>query len=294
MSQGNDTRWDRTEELIRQCKDGDDHDLERLLDELQGFVVFIVKRHLGGVQYGTFEDLVNAGNRGLLEAYRNYDHSRGSKFTTYAWHYVNNAIDVEKWINRGFSEDLAKHVSKILSIKYKLEKAKEIAEEAKRINPDAPDAPDLPDAKLLAQKSHVSLKKVERIMDFLEAQFLQLEGESDDGSYYDWLSQDDILKDNKETVHVEKAWEFLEEEIGFINPRMALFFQKKWSKDTPERLAQFLKNNNSPDRCYKRRLVFAHGARGKLDAKTLKETLRYSNDAGVYARRKTWKDLSAQ
>lgn len=128
-------------------------------------------------------------------------------------------------------------------------------------------------------------------MDFLEAKFLQLERESDDGSYYDWLSRDDIWTETEEQVHIEKAWEFLEEEIGFINPRMALFFQKKWSNDAPERLARFLEKNNSPDRCYRRRLVFANGARGKLDAQALQEKLKYSNDAGSYNRRKTWKDF---
>jgi len=278
MPTTNDMVLDRTEELIRRGREGDDRAREELWLLLQPYVRSIVNRQLRDRKDDMHDDLVNAGNKGLLDAYQKFDASKMIKFTTYAWKHVWKAIDIEKWVLRGLDEELAKYASTVV-------KAKHTIEESRKINPNV---------KEIAESCGVASDKVDRIVSFLDARFIHIEKESDDGSTYDWLSETDIWKEKQqEESAIKRVWEFQEEDIGFIIPKIATYLQGKWKKDDPERERRFVESIGGPDRCFRRRLVFANGSRGKLDVSALEEIHKYSSGAGVYDQRKAWKDHSS-
>jgi len=65
-------------------------EIERLVDEARNLVPMLARRYLGrGV---AFEDLVGAGNLGVVEAAHRFDASRGVKFGTYAAWWIRKAI----------------------------------------------------------------------------------------------------------------------------------------------------------------------------------------------------------
>jgi RNA polymerase primary sigma factor len=65
-------------------------EIERLVNEARNLVPMFARRHLGrGVP---FEDLVGAGNLGVVEAAYRFDASRGVKFGTYAAWWIRKAI----------------------------------------------------------------------------------------------------------------------------------------------------------------------------------------------------------
>lgn len=77
-------------DLALRARAGDREALNRLVEANLGFVVKVAReyRHLGV----PFEDLLNEGNLGLLEAARRYDGSRGTKFITFAVWWIRKAI----------------------------------------------------------------------------------------------------------------------------------------------------------------------------------------------------------
>ena len=90
-------------------------------DSLNGLIesnlIFVVKvaseyRNLGL----PFEDLLNEGNLGLIEAARRYDASKGTKFITYAiW-----------WIRKSILKALSEHSSLVRVPTYQMKKVREI------------------------------------------------------------------------------------------------------------------------------------------------------------------------
>jgi RNA polymerase primary sigma factor len=76
--------------LSRSIKNGDTRAVNRLVEANLGFVVRIAReyRNLGL----PFEDLLNEGNLGLLEAARRYDADRGTRFLTCAVWWIRKSI----------------------------------------------------------------------------------------------------------------------------------------------------------------------------------------------------------
>src|SRR5258705_5713201 len=65
-------------------------EIERLVEEARNLVPMFARRYLGrGVP---FEDLVGAGNLGVVEAAYRFDAGRGVKFGTYASWWIRKAI----------------------------------------------------------------------------------------------------------------------------------------------------------------------------------------------------------
>ena len=87
--------------------------LNELVESNLSFVVKIASEYRGmGVQ---FEDLLNEGNLGLIEAANRYDHRRGTKFITYAiW-----------WIRKSILRALAEHGSLVRVPTYQMKKVRE-------------------------------------------------------------------------------------------------------------------------------------------------------------------------
>ena len=88
--------------------------LNELVESNLSFVVKIASeyRNLGL----PFEDLLNEGNIGLIEAAHHFDHSRGTKFITYAiW-----------WIRKSILRALSQHSNLVRIPNYQLKKVKNV------------------------------------------------------------------------------------------------------------------------------------------------------------------------
>lgn len=77
-------------ELLERVKVKDKQALSRLIQANLRFVVNIAKRYAG---YGiSSQDLISAGNLGLIEAAKRYDPSKGVKFISYAVWWIKQSI----------------------------------------------------------------------------------------------------------------------------------------------------------------------------------------------------------
>lgn len=76
--------------LAEQSKNGDYQALKELVEAHLSFVVKIAKQFQG---YGlSLEDLIDEGNRGLVEATKCFNSSKGLNFRSYAFWWVRHTI----------------------------------------------------------------------------------------------------------------------------------------------------------------------------------------------------------
>jgi RNA polymerase primary sigma factor len=102
--------------LARSVKNGCRESLNELIESNLSFVVKVASeyRNLGL----PFEDLLNEGNIGLIEAARRYDAGKGTKFITYAiW-----------WIRKSILKALSEHSTLVRIPNYQMKKVREIRE----------------------------------------------------------------------------------------------------------------------------------------------------------------------
>ena len=100
--------------LAEGVKNGDREALNELIESNLSFVVKVSSeyRNLGL----PFEDLLNEGNIGLIEAAHRYDASKGTKFITYAiW-----------WIRKSILKALSEHSNLVRVPNYQMKKVREI------------------------------------------------------------------------------------------------------------------------------------------------------------------------
>jgi RNA polymerase primary sigma factor len=100
--------------LAKNVQKGCQQSLHELIESNLSFVVKVASeyRNLGL----PFEDLLNEGNVGLIEAARRYDASKGTKFITYAiW-----------WIRKSILKSLSEHSSLVRVPNYQMKKVREI------------------------------------------------------------------------------------------------------------------------------------------------------------------------
>lgn len=76
-------------ELFESLKNGDTSARETIILSNLRLVISIAKRYKN---YGTFTDLIQEGNIGLMTAVEKFDHTRGRKFSTYATWWIRQAI----------------------------------------------------------------------------------------------------------------------------------------------------------------------------------------------------------
>ncbi|MEJ5172710.1 MAG: RNA polymerase sigma factor RpoD/SigA [Hydrogenothermaceae bacterium] len=78
------------EEVLKKVREGDKDALSKLIKSNLRFVINIAKRYAG---YNIpFQDIISAGNLGLIEAAKRYDPSRGVKFISYAVWWIKQSI----------------------------------------------------------------------------------------------------------------------------------------------------------------------------------------------------------
>jgi len=101
-------------ELAQGVRDGCRRSLNELIESNLSFVVKVASeyRNLGL----PFEDLLNEGNIGLIEAAHRYDATKGTKFITYAiW-----------WIRKSILKALSEHSNLVRVPNYQMKKVREI------------------------------------------------------------------------------------------------------------------------------------------------------------------------
>lgn len=77
---------DEEAEVAKRAAKGDEAAIEKLVRSNLRFVVSVAKQY-GGSNVNLFEDLINEGNNGLLDAARTFNPETGFKFISYAvWH----------------------------------------------------------------------------------------------------------------------------------------------------------------------------------------------------------------
>ncbi len=105
---------ERELELARNVRAGCKRSLDELIESNLSFVVKVASefRSLGL----PFEDLLNEGNIGLIEAAHRYDANKGTKFITYAiW-----------WIRKSILKALSEHSNLVRVPNYQMKKVREI------------------------------------------------------------------------------------------------------------------------------------------------------------------------
>ncbi len=79
-------------ELVARCRAGEEDAKDRLLKVYFPFVASLAKKYKNYFPRIEFEELLEEGNLGLLEALEHYDSSRQVKFSSYAWFWIVRSI----------------------------------------------------------------------------------------------------------------------------------------------------------------------------------------------------------
>lgn len=93
-------------------------EITKLLVENENLIYSVASKF---TKYKDKEDLFQAGCIGMMEAYKNYDNTKGTKFTTYAYPYIFGEIN--KYVREDHTIKLSKDMQKLKS---KIEKSRNI------------------------------------------------------------------------------------------------------------------------------------------------------------------------
>lgn len=77
-------------QLCKRIKDGDELALKKMIESNLRFVISVSKQYQGSGE--KLEDLINAGNEGLIIAAKKFDETRGFKFISYAVWWIRQTI----------------------------------------------------------------------------------------------------------------------------------------------------------------------------------------------------------
>jgi len=170
---------DQEVDLAKEVREGDHRALNQLVQSNLSFVVKVASeyRNLGL----PFEDLLNEGNLGLIEAAHRYDHSKGTKFITYAiW-----------WIRKSILRALSEHAL-VRVPSYQMKKVKEVRDVERQLRRELGRKPKREE--IFAQLDS-TVAKVDEILQ-LSLRELSLDekvGKERDTPIVEYLADDDVI-----------------------------------------------------------------------------------------------------
>ena len=190
------------QKLARCVKAGDKEALNELIESNLSFVVKVASeyRNLGL----PFEDLLNEGNLGLIEAAHRYDAGKGTKFITYAiW-----------WIRKSILKALSEHSTLVRVPNYQLKKVREIRDAENTLRRSLGRKPQREE---ISERLSKSVNKIDQTLQ-LKLREVSLEakvGKERDTSISDYLvdinsasPEDDLIKREANSL-VTESLEFL-------------------------------------------------------------------------------------
>jgi len=147
----------------------------------------------------------------------------------------------------------------------------------------------------LAGKSGLSVKQTNEMASYLEDRDSLAKGGLDELSYdviqnVDSISPEEELTESEVSVP-DRIWEFTEQEVGFVIPKVATYLTEEASElvDIPTGKDYSIAVRQA-DRCIRRRQVFLNGSRGKFDFSSLDTLRKETLGIEVYDHRRIWKD----
>jgi RNA polymerase primary sigma factor len=136
-------------DLAKNVREGSRKALNELIESNLSFVVKVASeyRNLGL----PFEDLLNEGNIGLIEAAHRYDASKGTKFITYAiW-----------WIRKSILKALSEHSNLVRVPNYQMKKVREIRDTERQLQSKLGRKPNREE---ISRKMTKSVKKIDQTL----------------------------------------------------------------------------------------------------------------------------------
>ena len=138
-------------QLAENVRNGCKASLDELIESNLSFVVKVASeyRNIGL----PFEDLLNEGNLGLIEAAHRYDASKGTKFITYAiW-----------WIRKSILKALSEHSTMVRVPNYQMKKIREIRETEKQLRRELGRKPRRTE---ISDKLRRNVAKIDQVLQF--------------------------------------------------------------------------------------------------------------------------------
>lgn len=207
---------EREQTLAREIEEGRADARDELVEANLGFVVKVASeyRNLGM----PFEDLLNEGNLGLIEAAGRFDASKGTKFITYAiW-----------WIRKSILKALSERSAMVRVPSYQLKKVREIRETEQRLSRRLGRQPDREEISATLNRS---LWKVDQALQFnvREISLDHKVGRERDQPISDYLvdeqlesAEDDLIRREDATIVSEAMHQLTDQEKAVVCHRYGL------------------------------------------------------------------------
>jgi RNA polymerase primary sigma factor len=202
--------------LARNVKRGCKRSLNELIESNLSFVVKVASeyRNLGL----PFEDLLNEGNIGLIEAAHRYDATKGTKFITYAiW-----------WIRKSILKALSEHSNLVRIPNYQMKKVREIREVENSLRRSLGRKPGRDE---ISERLSKSISKIDQVLQF-NMRELSLDdkiGKERDTPISDYLvdqettsPEDDLIQNEANSLVGEAITHLTEQEKTVVTFRFGL------------------------------------------------------------------------
>lgn len=196
---------DEEMDLAVAVRNGCARSLNELVESNLSFVVKVASEYRNfGIP---FEDLLNEGNIGLIEAARRYDASKGTKFITYAiW-----------WIRKSILKALSEHSTLVRVPNYQMKKLREIRETEKSLRRELGRRPDRDE---ISAQLDRSVQKIDQALQF-QLREMSLDdkvGRDRDTPISDYLVDSDSISPEEDLISRE-ANSLVAEAMRHLSPQ---------------------------------------------------------------------------